>query len=312
MICRRCGRWNLTPLEERWEAIEECERRFRDSSTRFSTDNIGLAALGEGVELVRVGRPLRPEFAAWRYSREFWRRRVRSTVGSVIGGAGAVALGAGLLVVGAGTVMGYMGPLIQHLFSARRVASLRGEEGEMLHLTASDLARVELVREEHPDGWALLVPHYRPKLGIPRWRGVGEEGKAVFIGPAALYAAGRLLPKLNRSGGSDRQVREAVALVEEAGSPGVVFARAAERRGSIRSSRGFDVEATQIRHMPGPVRLALEMAGHEDTERRALEGELALLEDAWREAEEIAAIADRLLIPPSIEEWIKKHGGRAF
>ena len=63
----------------------------------------------------------------------------------------------------------------------------------------------------------------------------------------------------------------------------------------------------QIHHMAARVRLVLEMAGHEDTERRALEGELALLEDAWREAEEIAAIADRLLVPPRIEELIERH-----
>jgi hypothetical protein len=40
--------------------------------------------------------------------------------------------------------------------------------------------------------------------------------------------------------------------------------------------------------------LALEMALHEESEREALEGELAALELAWREAEEIAAIADSL------------------
>ena len=40
------------------------------------------------------------------------------------------------------------------------------------------------------------------------------------------------------------------------------------------------------------------MALHEDTERVALEGELAVLEAAWREAEEIASIADNLLTPP--------------
>jgi hypothetical protein len=42
--------------------------------------------------------------------------------------------------------------------------------------------------------------------------------------------------------------------------------------------------------------LALEMALHEESERVALQGELAALETAWREAEEIAAIADSL--PP--------------
>jgi hypothetical protein len=43
------------------------------------------------------------------------------------------------------------------------------------------------------------------------------------------------------------------------------------------------------------------MALHEEAERRAMEGELAALEDAWKEAEEIAAIADNLLLPESVE-----------
>src|ERR1044071_1734073 len=67
VVCTRCTRWNLTPLEERWEAIEECERLFRDTRLRVSTDNIGLAKLKEGLELVRIGQPQRGEFAAWRY-----------------------------------------------------------------------------------------------------------------------------------------------------------------------------------------------------------------------------------------------------
>src|SRR5688500_1795019 len=28
VVCRRCERWNLTPLEERWEAIEAAERLY--------------------------------------------------------------------------------------------------------------------------------------------------------------------------------------------------------------------------------------------------------------------------------------------
>ena len=46
--------------------------------------------------------------------------------------------------------------------------------------------------------------------------------------------------------------------------------------------------------LPQADRLALEMALHEESERRALEGELAALEATWREAEEIAQIADVL------------------
>ena len=69
VICRRCRQWNLPPTEERWEAIEESERLYRDTRLRVSTDQIGLARLPSGLELVRIGRPQRPEFAAWRYGR---------------------------------------------------------------------------------------------------------------------------------------------------------------------------------------------------------------------------------------------------
>jgi hypothetical protein len=61
--------------------------------------------------------------------------------------------------------------------------------------------------------------------------------------------------------------------------------------------------------LPAPVRLALEMALHEADERRAFEGELAELEARWREAEEIAAIADDLLVPPAVSSRLSKLRG---
>src|SRR5512135_3051288 len=91
VICRGCERWNLSPLEERWEAIEQAERLFRDTRRRVSTDNIGLAKLRDGTTLVRIGEPLRPEFAAWRYGDQFGRRRRRQLL---MAGAGLGALGA--------------------------------------------------------------------------------------------------------------------------------------------------------------------------------------------------------------------------
>jgi hypothetical protein len=52
--------------------------------------------------------------------------------------------------------------------------------------------------------------------------------------------------------------------------------------------------------------LALEMALHEEAERRAIQGELADLERAWREAEEIAGIADSLLVPEGVDASMDK------
>ncbi len=56
-----------------------------------------------------------------------------------------------------------------------------------------------------------------------------------------------------------------------------------------------------------PTKLALEMALHEEQERRALEGELWLLERAWEEAEEIAAISDSLLLPTGTDTFFERR-----
>jgi hypothetical protein len=63
--------------------------------------------------------------------------------------------------------------------------------------------------------------------------------------------------------------------------------------------------------LPKEVRVALEMASHEEQERRALEGELALLEAAWKEAEEVAQIADDMFLPESTTARLEelKQGG---
>src|ERR671914_1908815 len=74
VVCPRCGRWNLTPLEERWEAIEQCERLYRSTRLRASTPNVGLARLRSGLELVRIGPALYPEIASWRYGARLLRR----------------------------------------------------------------------------------------------------------------------------------------------------------------------------------------------------------------------------------------------
>lgn len=306
VICDSCRRWNLSPLDERWEAIEECEREFYDTSQSFSTDNIGLARLPEGLELVRIGRPQRREFAAWRYGREFLRRRIRSMI--VAGSQIAVSV-AGALV----------GADIWWVFvvgkNKRVLARVRDESGGRLVVTRKDLKGVELFRSEAEDGWSLRVPyHQKEKVGFFMSKGKGRQETALLSGPTAIRAAGQILPKVNSWGGTNSQVQNAVGLIEEARAPERLFARAAAEAGGVRTAFGFDRDTSTIKKMDADLRLALEMAAHEESERRALEGELALLEQAWREAEEIASIADRLLIPERVEEkiraWKKQLAGR--
>jgi hypothetical protein len=298
VICEVCRRWNLSPLEERWEAIDDCERRYYGTAQRFSTDNIGLARLPHGLELVRIGKPQRREFAAWRYGREFLRRRVRSLI----------AAGSKLAISAAGIVAGADIFWIFILDSKRRVvARVRDEEGAWLFVTRKELPQIELNRAESPEGWTLLVPHRRTeRRGLFGVRGDGRLQHAVLRGPTAMRAAGRILPKINSWGGTDSQVQDAVALIEKSRSPDLLFARVAGHPKATRDVGRVDGGSIFLKGMRPDVRLALEMAVHEESERRALEGELIALEEEWREAEEIASIADRLLVPERVESLIHK------
>ena len=69
-----------------------------------------------------------------------------------------------------------------------------------------------------------------------------------------------------------------------------------------RGGTGSD-EQTPLFRLPAVDRLALEMAANEDIERRALLGELEALHAAWKDAEEIAAIADEMFADDVLEEF---------
>ena len=285
VVCTRCGRWNLTPLEERWEAIEECERYFRDTRLRVSTDQVGLARLRSGLELVRIGEPLRGEMAAWRYGDQFGRRR-RSALIKV--GLGAGAVGAAVLGgVSAGVITGvpffwmWVGRRwVADFHDSRRVARLATPHG-VREVRRRNLQQLRL-RAVGPHDYRLDVTH--------------DRGWEEYSGPEALRMAGQMLPLLNGFGATDGQVRSAVGEIERVGDPERYFnfaAQVAQRAG-----------VTSLARYPREALLALEMAAHEEQERRALEGELAALEAAWKEAEEIAAIADDLFLPTTVGMWL--------
>jgi len=289
VVCRRCRQWNLTPTEERWEAIEECERFYRDTRLRVSTDQIGLARLASGLELVRIGRPERPEFAAWRYGDQLGRRRRTALirVGIGLGALGAVVAGgavAGVGIGGFGWLIGQMGERIVKGSPERVVARLPVPRVGELTVKGKHLNRLQLVTEGD-DRWKLGLP-YRKQI-------------VTLEGAPAIQALGKLLPQLNRFGGSRERVSQAVSLIEQEADP-MRFFDVAARQASKR-------EKAKISALPEAMRLALEMAAHEDSERRALEGELALLEQAWKEAEEVAAIADNMFLPTFVEDWMRKH-----
>jgi hypothetical protein len=312
VVCRRCDRWNLTSLEERWEAIEQSERMFRETRLRVSTDNIGLGRVAEGLELVRIGRALRPELAAWRYGDQFGRRRRRVVV------AGSVALGTSVVFAAALPVLGAASAVfgVSYLTAMGVGAAVRGlmfrsrwvsdGTGEHVLVTPSEVPHIRLAAgSEH--GWALRVPYQ--SRGRPdewrKWINVVPPGEVTLTGPDALEAARRLLPLVNGTGAPAGAVRDAVSALEEWGGPERAFTAAVARVREWSREQTFG-DTGALRFLPRAARLALEMAAHEEQERRVLEGELADLERQWRDAEEIAAIADDLLLPDSARRWIER------
>ena len=305
VVCRACDRWNLSPLEERWEAVDEAERRFRDSRLRVSTDNIGLARLREGVDLIRVGAPQRPEMAAWRYGDQFGRRRRRQMLvtGAVVGSAAAIV--GGMVWIGA-SFASFSGVYAN---GGMWDVLVNGRPGKSIGRVALDDGRLVEVQRRH----ARMSALERDTPGGPmRLRLESVSGTHILTGEPAMRAAARLMPTVNRFGGSRRAVQDAVAVLEQAGDPLRVLASVQDRHGALpdakhwkRNSKG---RGGVVQKLPGALhtlpsneRLALEMALHEESERRAMDGELADLERAWREAEEIAKIADDMFVPASID-----------
>jgi hypothetical protein len=299
VVCRTCERWNLSPLEERWEAIEECERRFHATRMRASTDNIGLAKLSEGVELVRIGAALRPEFAAWRYGDQFGRRRRRTMLQAGLGLTALGAVVAGGVAAGAGIGgFGWMIIRTAHLIIDGNpravVGSVPGNDGTLIDVRRTHLKRTRWRIDEHTGAPSLVI-------GFKR-------GLVTLTGEEARRQAGILIVHANRRGGNRTQVQRAVERIQEAGSAeAVVASMATKRQPPPVWTKGRDSDREEPFGMSAERRLAFEMALHEEQERRALQGELLALEQAWRDAEEIAKIADNLLIPDSHEEWLRKQ-----
>ena len=292
VVCRSCERWNLTPLEERWEAVETCEKLFRDTRVRTSSENIGLAKHREGLELVRIGKPLRPEFAAWRYGDQFGRRLRRAAVfGTVAGVAsvGGMALGgwiAGLGGLGVGSVI-YRS--IEAWQTFRPTAFFRPGDGDLRWMNGFGIRRARLAPADDETGFNVEAKS-RSFLAGKRERFKGED---------AVRVLQAILPRANAKGGRPTTVQSAVRRIEYAGTPHRFVRRLARRHQFY--------PAGQMRALETPARLALEMALHEEQERRALEGELWRLEQAWKEAEEIAAIADSLVLPKGTSRFMARH-----
>jgi hypothetical protein len=305
VVCRHCAKWNLVPFESRLESIDACERLFRDTPTRYSTDNIGLARVREGLELVRIGPAQRPEFAGWRYGEAMRRRRRRnlalSTVALAAGGAGYFALGTLGGVSGALMSTGLMQITLSGLlFQGSRVVVADPTTGRRQSFAMSALSGTRLVmREDGPLLRASSLVGLRQT--VVEWHGddVARVGR-------------RFLGSINALSGSHRSLMSAAGLLgshqgdlsswlDPARRREMRWEISTEGRAPVARSHGmhwygYGDPMLHVALLPPEHRLALEMYFAESAERTYLEGELTLLEREWRQAEQLAKIADGLAL----------------
>lgn len=276
VVCHWCAKWNLVPFDTRLETIDSCARLFRETRTRYSTDNIGLARHRSGLDLVRIGPALRPEFAAWRYGYRLARRRRWQ----------GVPLVGTLLRLFEPAVAGEHSPVLRDPWTDQLVRVPRATLTAVTLVATDDWHwRLEVPYSSDPQGF--LTPIDAPAL--PSIRDVPTLG--LFRDQAIFPALGRILPAIDRMRPTRGQTQAAVQLLERVSHPEALFEYVAGKRLKYVTQRRF-----VLSDVGQDIRLALEMGAHEETERRAMAGELKLLERDWQAAEALAAIADGLAI----------------
>ncbi len=303
VICRHCRRWNLAPIEARWEALEELDRVTHDSARLLAqTENIAMYDWGE-LELVRVGRAQRAEEAWWRYGRELLGRREQF---KKIGFIGTAAVGAAILGGWTTGAIGWFGAWM-----------LWRHGGDAASEKATDLARwvrfgstawrgnaqcpecgfeLQRIRFAERERLALTLDDTAESIGIARScpRCGAAPGVIRLASAGGERAARRILAYHHFAGASERRVQAAARHIEQAGSP-LAFAKLAVGPG--RPLSGLD-RTTAI---------AMEITANEAAEQRMLQAELAELEAIWREEEQVAAIADGELTPIGLLESLRRR-----
>ena len=291
VVCPRCSRWNLTPFDDRLERIEAVARAAQSGRIAASTDQVALIRW-ERYDFVRVGKPLRVELATWRYGERLRNRQrermkvvVPLTVAAIgLGIAANVAAGGGFGVI-VWNIHRAVDWVYLRIVGSRKISLIESPIcarcGSIMQLRARHVQHARLVPDPHADMGVLL--------SCPRCH---QEG-AQLTGIEAVQVLRQGLTYLNLVRGGRRRAEDAAREVDRVGGPDLLVRDVARRELPLRALR--------------PERgLALEMAVDERAEVEELERQ-------WREAEEIADIADGTLGSSTLVEEelrrLKKRGG---
>jgi hypothetical protein len=301
-ICGSCKRWSLAPIEERWEALEELEKAVTDRGRMLSqTDNVALLRVGR-LEVVRVGRADLTEEAWWRYGRELVERKAKYNKLTFMG---TIAAGAAIAGGWASGGIGWLGAWFLWENAPRRVAdaarwlrfgSAAWRGRDQCESCGHDFRTLHFRDRSQ----FILTPGEERSMGIVvrcpicgEYRGGGLH----LSGTEGEHVVRRVLAYHHYEGASERRVKSATRLIQEAGTPQDLT------RIVIRDGR-------YLGELKRTGRFALEIAANEAVEQRLLQLELAELEAVWRREEELAAIVDGELTPLPLLDSLRRRASR--
>lgn len=285
VVCPRCARWNLAPLDDRLERIDALARAARDGRVSAATDQVALIRW-QRYELVRVGRPPRAELAPWRYGERLHARHRERMKVVVPAGIAIVGLAVAVNVAAGGS----LGVLVWNLPNMADAIYMSMVGNRRVLLTDQPVcercgAAMEL-RARHVQ-FARVVPEAGTDLAVilscPRCH---REG-ALVTGPDAAQVLRQGLTYLNANRSGRRRAAEAAGVIDGAG-------------GSDRLLREVAGQGARLKAIRPQRRLALEIAVDEQAEVQDLERQ-------WKEAEELADIADGTLSPSAdVEQQLQR------
>src|SRR4029077_1622905 len=289
VICPKCSRWTLAPLEDRLEKIEALARAAGEGRVAAATEQVALIRWQQ-YDFVRVGKPRRMEFATARHGERLQARPQESPKFVLPFPLAAVGLAVAVNVTAGGSLGVFVWNVprgAQWLYTrmiGRRSVSVAEPPicercGSVLQVRARHIAYARVVRQAQSD-IALI-------LSCPNCHAEG----AMLVGRDAQMALRQGLTYLALARSGRQRVEDAARLVEGAGGPEQLIHDVARRELTLRS-------------LAPERRLALEMA----VDERA---EVAELERQWRDAEELADIADGLLSTTTeLEEELRRLKNR--
>jgi hypothetical protein len=281
-ICVRCRRWNLVPVEERFDAIDLLERTVSGRADLVSSsDNIALYSY-EALQIIRIGGARLVERSSWRYGSYGARA---AAIASANRRSEAFAAAAVEVVERVGTVPG-LRLLNRHIDGGRALDMVRWSRfGRLAWAGSAPCSHCSSVLHAlHFDvSWWLYPRIERSRLvvGVPCTRCDPWTPANVFdlTGDDAHLVLRRVLAYQHLGAGRQRAVTHAAEIVQRAGTADRALHEISTGRSSL---WGLGLER----------RIALEIALDHLADTRASEARLDGFASEWRVENELAGIVD--------------------